>query len=305
MVGQSMFTKPFTKLKKVGEDRSITAQYKQALDVLSIQRHSNTRMAVVVHLYYSESWPSIVSRLQHISGQQFDLFVTLPTSGQAFITVIKADYPHAYITIVPNRGRDVLPFLIVAQAVQQAGYTFLLKLHSKKSTHRTDGKEWLCSMLDNLLPANRTVIAELVETLEKSDTGIIGPTDQYLPLTVNFEANGTHMTNILTSIYGTAKTYDVLQTHRPDYGFFAGTMFWARLDSLASLLDQVFGVKCFETEVGQIDATFAHAMERVFCLVSQIENRVLYEISSTGVRPIDYGSGTAPDWSKVYIEPEA
>jgi lipopolysaccharide biosynthesis protein len=46
--------------------------------------------------------------------------------------------------------------------------------------------------------------------------------------------------------------------------FISGSMFWARLPSLHPLLDASLSEYDFETEAGQIDGTFAHAVERVF-----------------------------------------
>jgi lipopolysaccharide biosynthesis protein len=48
-------------------------------------------------------------------------------------------------------------------------------------------------------------------------------------------------------------------------GFFAGTMFWVRLEALRPLMDAHLGEWQFETEGGQIDGTLSHAVERIFC----------------------------------------
>lgn len=262
------------------------------------------KTAAVIHLYYTDSWPLISQKLKNLSVRSFDLFVSLPLAGLDFAEHIHADFPEAYTYPVPNRGRDVLPFLYIAGHLRQAGYEYVLKIHSKKSIHRSDGREWLDDMLNSLLPAEKTVQARLRQVLSDSSTGIVGPSGQYLHLGVNFEANGRHMTAVLNALYDKAVSYDVLQKNRDDYGFFAGTMFWARLDALDPILKEQFKLSRFESENGQIDATFAHALERILCLVPEIDRKKLYEISATGVREIAYKTDNIPDWSDIYIGPK-
>lgn len=284
--------------------RATNRMYAKSLRTLRVDRPEKTLTAVVLHLYYTESWPLFAEKLSALQGHPYDLFITLPEHNVGFAPEIYKLFPRAYVVVTPNRGRDVLPFLRVLPVLVENGYQYVLKLHTKKSTHRTDGSEWLGEMIDGLLPQKSRVVNALYETLKDPATGVVGPSGQYVSLSVNFEANGMHMTNILKRLYGKKVSYDVLQLERSKHGFFAGTMFWARLDAIAPILKYPLKTSRFESEKGQIDATLAHAIERVLCLIPQVNQKKLYEVGVNNVRPTAYDSGHVPDWSAVYIGPK-
>lgn len=278
------------------------AQFKlanaQALNAL--QRTPEARWAVVLHLYYTDTWDFFLERLRRLNGQPFDLFVTLPIPSKDFQATIERDMPGAKVILVPNRGRDVLPFLYVLPLIEQLGYEWFLKLHSKKSKHRTDGADWLTELADNLVPTSPQARTELLAALERKDTGIVGPAGHFVSLVVNLEANEGHIERILRQ----TGSYRREVLRRPGkFGFFAGTMFWARVDAVAPITRQRYSAGQFEPEAGQIDGTFAHALERIFCLVPEIAGRKLYQSGDTGTVAVDPSSGHVPDWSNVYIGP--
>lgn len=285
--------------------RTIKRQYQESLTALRRSASQKSDTAIVIHLFFPETWETICSHLSVLKAREYDLYISLPHQHANFAKTIKKQYPAAQIVGLPNHGRDVLPFLTIAGLLQSLGYSYILKIHSKKSTHRTDGERWLNTILANLLPHEPKLINLLFETLAQPSTGIIGPSGEYLPLTINFEANGSHMTSILNKLYSKPQTHQTLQTNRPEFGFFAGTMFWARLDALYPILNQHYDAGYFELEKGQIDGTFAHAMERIFCLVPELNNKNLFAINAKGIKRLSYKSTNIPDWSEVYIGPNA
>jgi lipopolysaccharide biosynthesis protein len=268
-----------------------------------LKKGNTTKMACVIHLYYTESWEALSKKLKQIKAFPFDLYVSLPSHNVLFKDIILEDFPGAFIYESPNRGRDVLPFLSIAGILYENGYSSVLKLHSKKSTHRTDGEDWFKDMIESLIPKTLDLQSLLIETLEKPNTGVIGPVNQYTSLKVNFEANGSHMTRVVKSLYSKFIAHETLQINRSKYGFFAGTMFWVRLDSILHLFKAI-QARRFESETGQIDATFAHAIERLLCVIPEIEGKKMYEISTKKIEPINYSDGIIPDWSNVYIGPK-
>lgn len=262
----------------------------------SIAHGEKRTLAVVVHLFYSDNWPLFTRKIKLLPEGSYDLFITLPAHNEAFTDTIHQDFPDARIIKSPNRGRDVLPFIKVARVLQKLNYKVVLKFHSKKSTHRQDGQDWLESMLDQIIPDNQKVLQRILKTVAKDNFGVLGPADVYYPLTINFPANGEHMTRIITRLFDKDTAFNVLQKDRNKYGFFGGTMFWLNLEASDGLFD--YSASQFEPEAGQIDATFAHALERMFCIVPEIRMRDIYESNGDQVRKRSYVSGRIPDWSK-------
>lgn len=289
---------------KYGELRESIRLYRKEESALSsIKRDKKTKTAVVIHLYYTDSWPLIKKRLDILEKKDlpFDVFVSMPPHNKEFIADIKKDYPGAYVLVVPNRGRDVLPFLRIAPKLHSAGYESILKLHSKKSPHRDDGQKWFNSMLRDLIPSDPFTFASLISALNDKRSGVIGPAGQYVPLAINYDANSYFLFRILKRTYS-KRVARQIHKHHQKYGFFAGTMFWVRTDALTKILEQDFSARDFERELKRIDGTLAHAMERAFCLIPELEERRMYEIGPDSMTQLAYRSSNIPKWSDLYIK---
>jgi hypothetical protein len=215
------------------------------------------RVAVVVHAYYPELFRELLTAVQ-TAGFCFDLFVTCPHSAMEQIRTDLGTVGAAGAVVmgVANRGRDVAPFLRILHEVQARGYRLLLKLHTKQSDHRSDGAEWRSGLVDALLSPSGAAAA--IEALwESNDIGLIGPSGHILSLRRYPGANLPRVAQ-LSNAMGLPITND------DDVPFVAGSMFYARFDALAPLLRLGLDETDFEPEVGQIDGTLAHAIERLF-----------------------------------------
>ncbi len=157
-----------------------------------------------------------------------------------------------------NRGRDVLPFLHVADRLLHEGEDIVLKLHTKQSTHREDGAIWRRELLSRLLAPERA--SGIFDAFGSDDgIGMVAPEGHIQPLELYWGANQERVEYLATRIGIPAP-----RVHSDT--FVAGSMFWVRLEALRPLLDAHLDPWEFESESGQVDGTAAHAIERLFSL---------------------------------------
>lgn len=302
----------------------VRAAYGGVLKTLRSRRSSMPECAVVVHLYYADAWPLLSRRLEYLSTTPYDLYVSVPKHLAGFSRAIGAEHPNACVVEVPNRGRDVLPFLEMASHLSASGYSYVLKLHSKSSTHVIGrerqyvltepaandvspsdpgmhvvrGSRRMADMVASLIPENSDVMRDVLGTLGKAGTGIIGPKGYYYSLAVTLDGTARRMRRVIEDVYSDAAPFGTLWRRKESYGFFAGTMFWARLDAIEPLLGRGYHAGHFERERGQMDGTFAHGLERALCVVPELDGRDMYELDATGVSKVGYSSGRVPEWYK-------
>lgn len=261
---------------------------------------SNARIAVVIHLYYLDMLPFFIEKLHNLDHISFDLYVTITDENTDYKTEIQTKLPYAKIAVVPNCGRDVLPFVQVMKKIAPMGYTAVLKMHSKKSPHRSDGSQWRDKIIESLVPKDKNLINRIISTLQKDNTAIIGPTGEYVSMLVNLSST-THHVMKLTRAIMSEQSLKILMRQPDEYGFFAGTMFWARVDAIMPVINAV-NIYDFEPEFGQQDSTMAHALERMLNVVPELQNKNMYQVQDGIIKKVNYHSTNIPEWSGYAID---
>ena len=237
---------------------------------------TDAKLAVVVHLFYPDMWPIFAEKLAHIDVP-FDVYVTvMKRDSDIEIAPVGPNHRNTNVIVVANRGRDVLPFLVVATRLRELrNYDYVLKLHSKKTEHRSDGSQWLAELLDDLLPAD---VTKIMQTLDDPMTGCVGPGRHLVSLQRHLGSDEADMRALMARMCGNDVVEKVFGS-LAKYPYFGGTMFWARMDYLDPLLDQFLTPGDFPPEEGQIDGTMAHAIERILGRVlHKIEGRTMYAV---------------------------
>ena len=246
--------------------------------------------AVVVHVHYPETWPTIAARLALLPAG-LDLYVTLTDAAYARRAEILALTPDARLLRTPNVGRDVLPFIRVAAGLREAGYRSVLKLHGKRSVHADDGAEFLDACLHELVPT--TDDAEECRRLVSSrEIAVIGPESRLYPLAIHVWLN----VDDIRWFFARWRPDRLHRLTKPsELSFFAGTMFWADLDAIASCLE--VPTRRFEVESSQIDGTMAHALERLLVVVPEVDGRSIGVCGIDGPRRVEYTDHRWPAWA--------
>jgi lipopolysaccharide biosynthesis protein len=255
---------------------------KRRFPLYGYKKTPGAKLAIVVHLFYQDRWEYLRGKLDALGDIEFDLFVTVTKSTENVAPEIKDAYPKAHIIPVANRGRDILPFLFVVNRIRNLGYEYVLKLHSKKSKHRDDGDEWFKDLVNGLLPSTNAVKA-IVMCLEKG-AAIVGPAGHYISLRTYLGSDKKRLLKYVEEAYEEPVASNLLAKDR---GYFAGSMFWARLDGLEELLNFRLIPEDFEAEKGQIDGTLAHTVERLVSLLPELGNRPVYSSSALGLKRVN------------------
>ncbi|MDX2345900.1 MAG: rhamnan synthesis F family protein, partial [Legionella sp.] len=94
-------------------------------------RKQDTKIAVIVHLYYLDLLEEILNYLKNIQ-EPFDLYITTPFEADIrhIFNILDAHNQSVTIMLIENRGRDIAPFIALYQSELLSSYSAILKLHS-------------------------------------------------------------------------------------------------------------------------------------------------------------------------------
>ena len=217
---------------------------------------ADARPCAVVHVWYVEILDELMAALS-ASRLEWRIILTTTAEHEAAVRAYLAQSGlTAEVEIFENRGRDILPFLRVADRLLNENVQLVLKLHTKRSTHRGDGSRWRNDVVAKLTTADRAKY--IVQAFaHRPELGLVAPEEHVLQLGSFWGANKAIADRLAVRLGLPHGTLD------RTYGFIAGSMFWVRLESLRPLLDAHLGLWEFEAEAGQTDGTLAHAIERI------------------------------------------
>jgi lipopolysaccharide biosynthesis protein len=221
------------------------------------------KYAIAAHLFYPDVVDDLAKSIP--SPKDIDIYFTVPNSvDRMTVERIIHIFPRSYILLVENCGRDILPFLKVLPTIRKHRYDWVCKVHGKKSVHLEDGNLWRGQLFQSLLGGLQKKGSDLIHAKlpRTASVGIVGPRNSILGLDDEWtQQNNSEPMKVLLGKLGISVT--------PDRGsFVAGSMFWFRPAALEKLVKAELNSQDFGIELGRIDGTPAHAMERLFGIIA-------------------------------------
>jgi hypothetical protein len=172
---------------------------------------------------------------------------------------------------VPNRGWDIGPLLHLLPLIAEEAYDAVCHLHTKKGDSGFAGN-WRQMGYDGTI-ADAGLVARILDAFEaRPDLMILGAASLYKSAAAHQFRNAEIISALAPK---------VLAPYFPlaDWGFFAGTFFWAR----PALLERVARVADFGGENGERDGTQAHAIERLFGLAAIADGGALGTVADGAI----------------------
>ena len=249
--------------------RTVSREALRLISELPLRPIGEARVAVVIHVFYTELLVELLKSLEKIP-EDFSLVLTGPRESRVLTTLAKdknsyngaTDLQRVYVYQVENRGRDIAPFCLAVKELGLDSIPFVLKLHTKKSPHRTDGDAWRRQLVENL-SSSKQKISRIIAALDASSGPAMVVPDSQVGSHSEIGSNFNRVKELLTRI---GITYS--HTDLEDLKFGMGSMFWCQGRILQPTRQLSLSIDDFEEEAGQLDGTLAHALERVFGVVA-------------------------------------
>ena len=216
------------------------------------------RVALHLHLHYPELAGAFLDDLVEAKSTA-DLFVTT-TSDEKSLEIAYALRKYrggrVVMTVAPNRGRDIGPFLTqVGQHVRGGEYDVVGHLHGKRSlsTDPEMGNRWRDFLVKTLLGGQSGMAGVLAPFARDRSLGLLFAEDRHV---VGWSGNRA----IAAELAARMRPQPTL----PEWPVFPiGTMFWARPAALEPLWQLGLEVADFPYEPTPYDGTVLHALERL------------------------------------------
>ena len=245
---------------------------------------NETKICVQAHVFWEDLIPEITDKTNEIP-YKFDLFITTTTSNKADI-IIKYLKLHSkansfHVSIVENKGRDIIPFINQLKPVIQ-NYKYFCHIHSKKSSYSETGEIWREYLFENLM-GNSQIVKEILHYFETdSKIGVIFPQNiDFIRKNVEWGGDYAICENLMSRIN---KNYKI---NKENLVFPAGNMFWGRTDALKQIFDLDIQINEIPAEEGQRDGTIMHAIERLWLYLADSNGYTYMQTRSlTDNRPL-------------------
>jgi lipopolysaccharide biosynthesis protein len=226
-------------------------------------------VTLVVHIHYIEFVDRLFLALENSETSLFSRIVVTTTSDQVAsrVRLLNSEFDfRVEVRVYNNRGRNFGPLLDLVSG-EPVKTKYLIHLHSKKSTNRESdlSAEWVRRTWGLLLEQPSLLKRCLWVMESNSKISTISPlvSDFIPPDAFSWLENEEHG-SFFKGLFGNKLTPE-------RFAFPAGGMFLARTESLSTLFNLSWSSEVFPEELGQLDGTLQHAVERGIGLIPTME----------------------------------
>jgi glycosyltransferase involved in cell wall biosynthesis len=217
------------------------------------------RVGLHAHFYYPELADDFMHKLRS-NSRTCDLLLSTDSETKAErLRAVTAEYRHGEvrIAIVPNRGRDLGPFLTRFADEATREYDLIGHVHGKRSRLIADGAlgdRWREFLWQHLVGGLHPMMDVVVDRFADDDElGLVFAADPHLS---DWDEN-------LQLAVALAQRMGIEEPLPPFFDFPNGGMFWARPQALKAVFDLGLRWEDYPEEPVPTDGTMLHALERL------------------------------------------
>lgn len=231
-----------------------------------LQILKNKKVAVQIHLFYTDLIEEICRYLKNIP-YDFDCYISTDTNDKKVLIEKKfseiLSCNKVVVDVFENRGRDILPFLL--QMKQEIyNYDYVCHIHTKKTVTNNHGERWRKYLYNNLFGSEEIVRSIFYLMEHTQNLGVI------FPCIYSDVINDCTIVGNEVFMYDLANRLNIsVDGIRDGMIFPASSMFWFKTEAIQNLFEIGLDEKDFPDESSQVDATYAHAVERMFCYIAE------------------------------------
>ncbi len=215
------------------------------------------QMAVVAHVDYPEHWEEMAEYLIKIP-LSYHLFISLSHANHSDLSEqILEDFPEATIQLFPPQGRDLLPFASLLPELRAKGYKLVCKV-STLDEGLEQGDIFRQLRLRSILGTPELISLILNHFAEDPYLGLAGSSLLYKSNQALRPENRDIINMLWQMMPGTGELPG-------DWGFFAGSCFWARTEALEPLAEAA-GKLDDKKDKKINESQLANALERLFAV---------------------------------------
>ena len=246
--------------------------------------HNNLNLpissALQIHVFYYDLAAEIISRLANCKIKP-DLLISVNSKHEEekISNLLSKTYSGCYlIRTVPNKGRDIGPFLTEFKN-EISKYKYIGHFHTKVSPHlsnRNVALSWYKFLLENIIGGKAAMVDTIINSFESDpNLGLVFPDD---PNVFGWDKNYYEASML-------AKRMSMNLQLPDQFNFPAGSMFWARTVSLSPLFELNLDWSDYPEEPIDHDGTMLHAIERLIPFVVKHKG---FEVAVSNVPGITY-----------------